>query len=59
MVDLFDEVEEQLRSDRYKTLAFRALPWVIGIAVLALAAALGWWWWHDRQVKSAAAAAEQ
>ena len=59
MVDLFDEVEEQLRSDRYKTLAFRALPWVIGIAVLALAAALGWWWWQDRQDKSAAAAAEQ
>lgn len=59
MVDLFDEVEEQIRSDRYKRLALRAAPWVIGIAVLALAAALGWWWWQDRQDKAAATAAEQ
>lgn len=59
MVDLFDEVEEQLRSDRYKTLALRALPWLIGVAVLALAIALGWWWWQDRQDKAASAAAEQ
>ncbi|HEX6860176.1 MAG TPA: tetratricopeptide repeat protein [Caulobacteraceae bacterium] len=58
MVDLFDEVEEQLRSDRYRTLALRALPWVIGIAVLALAIALGWWWWKDRQDKAGFAAAE-
>ncbi len=59
MVDLFDEVEEQLRSDRYKTLALRALPWVIGIGVAALLAALGWWWWQDRQDKAASIAAVQ
>jgi len=59
LVDLFDEVEGQLRSDRYRTLALRALPWVIGIAVLALAAALGWWAWKDRQDKAAFTAAEQ
>ena len=28
VVDVFDEVEEQLRSDRYKTLALKALPWI-------------------------------
>ncbi|HEX5263263.1 MAG TPA: hypothetical protein VFW13_07040, partial [Phenylobacterium sp.] len=28
MTDLFEEVEEQLRSDRYRTLARKALPWV-------------------------------
>ena len=59
MVDLFDEVEEQLRSDRYKSLALRVLPWAIGIAVLALGGALGWWWWQERQDKAAFAAAEQ
>lgn len=59
MVDLFDEVEEQLRSARYKTLALRALPLVIGIAVLALAIALGWWWWQERQDKAAATASDQ
>jgi hypothetical protein len=59
LVDLFDEVEEQLRSDRYRSLAFKALPWIIGIAVLALAGSLGWWAWQDRQDKAAAKAAEQ
>jgi hypothetical protein len=59
LVDLFDEVEGQLRSDRYKTLALRALPWIIAVAVLALAATLGWWAWKNQQDKGASAAAEQ
>ncbi|HYG26536.1 MAG TPA: tetratricopeptide repeat protein [Caulobacteraceae bacterium] len=59
MVDLFDEVEEQLRSDRYRTLALRALPWVIGIAALALAAALGWWFWQERQTRLGAEASDK
>ena len=59
MVDLFDEVEEQLRSDRYKSLALTVLPWAIIIAVLALGGTLGWWWWQERQDKAAATAAEQ
>ena len=57
MVDLFDEVEEQLRTDRYKTMAFRAAPWVSGALVLALVAALGYWgWtvWQARQIHTAA-----
>jgi hypothetical protein len=28
VVDVFDEVEEQLRSERYRTLAVKSLPWV-------------------------------
>ena len=32
MADLFEEVEEQLRSDRYRTLVLGALPWVLGLA---------------------------
>ena len=59
MVDLFDEVEEQLRSDRYRTLALRALPWIVGIAALALASALGWWFWQERQDKTAFEASDK
>ena len=43
MTDLFEEVEEQLRSDRYKQFAQRALPWMLGAAAAALIATLGYW----------------
>ncbi len=33
MVDLFDEVEEQLRSERYKNLALKFAPFAV-IAVM-------------------------
>ncbi len=46
MVDLFDEVEGQLRTDRVRTLAIRAAPWISGVLVLALVAALGFWGWQ-------------
>jgi hypothetical protein len=56
VVDFVEEVEEQLRSDRYLTLARRVLPWLI-VAVVALV--VGWlavWGynsWLDRNVASA------
>jgi len=53
LVDLFDEVEEQLRSDRYRTLALRALPWVLGITAIALAGVIGWSLWKNHQDKTA------
>ena len=43
MVDVFEEVEEQLRSDRYKTLALKTLPWVSGALLLALVGGGGWY----------------
>ena len=43
MVDVFEEVEEQLRSERYRTLALKYLPWVGGGLLLALVIALGIW----------------
>ena len=43
MVDVFEEVEEQLRSDRYRTLAVRYLPWAGGGLLAALIIALGAW----------------
>lgn len=42
MVDVFEEVEEQIRSDRYRALALKVLPWFIGAVVLILAAVGGW-----------------
>ena len=43
MVDVFEEVEEQLRSDQYAVLARKYLPWVGGVFALALVVALGVW----------------
>lgn len=59
MVDVFDEVEDQIRTERYKTLLLKVLPWVIGVAVLALAVTLGYWAWTSNQTKQADKAAEQ
>ncbi len=56
MTDLFEEVEEQLRSDRYNTLARKAVPWAIAIAAAALVAALAYWgWdtWRNRAISEA------
>lgn len=40
MVDLFDEVEDELRSEQYKKMLFRLAPWVVGgLAAGALVAA--------------------
>jgi hypothetical protein len=43
VVDVFEEVEEQLRSDRYRTFALRYLPWAGGGLLVALAVALAIW----------------
>ena len=43
MVDLFEEVEEQLRSDRYVALARRAAPWITAIFALVLVGYFGFW----------------
>ena len=56
MVDVFDEVEEELRSERYKRLARTWLPVVGGLLVLALIAALAWWGWQSWQTRKADAA---
>jgi hypothetical protein len=51
VVDLFDEVEEQLRSERYKAMAAKVAPIVIGALVLALLVALGVWGWDSYRTK--------
>lgn len=59
MTDLFEEVEEQLRSDRYQSLARKALPWVLAIAAAALIAALAYWGWDTWRNKVVADASEK
>ena len=52
MVDIFDEVDEDLRADKARALAKRYGGMVAAIAlviVLAAAAWQGWRWWQGRQ----------
>jgi hypothetical protein len=58
VTDIFEEVEEQLRSERYVTLFRRAWPWVLGLAIAALALALAWWGWDSYRKSQAAKASE-
>ncbi|HVK41351.1 MAG TPA: tetratricopeptide repeat protein [Phenylobacterium sp.] len=59
MVDVFEEVEEQLRTDRYKALALKILPIVGGLLVLALVIALAVWGYQHFRTQAAAKASEQ
>lgn len=59
MVDIFDEVDEELRADRAEALFKRYLPHILAGATLIVAATAGWqgWqWWQVRQDQAAAAA---
>lgn len=53
MSDVFDQVEEELRSDRYKRLARTWLPVVGGVLLVALVAALAFWGWDNWQTSKA------
>jgi len=52
VADVFEEVEEQLRSERYKALALKTLPWILGALVLALVVALGIWGYQSFRAKT-------
>ena len=58
MTDVFEEVEEQLRSDQYMALARRYLPWGIGIIVAGILIAAAVWGYGDYQTRQAGKAAE-
>ncbi len=58
MVDVFDEVEEQLRSDRYRTLARKWAPWVGGALALILLVVLGVFGYRSMQDRTAYKASE-
>ena len=57
MVDLFDEVDEELRSDRTISLLRRIAPWLISILGALLILFLGYWGytsWQDRNLAAGA-----
>lgn len=57
MVDIFDEVDEELRADRAQDLLKRYGGVIIGAAILIVAATGGWqgWrWWQAKQEMAAA-----
>ncbi|ATC31677.1 hypothetical protein CA606_04515 [Caulobacter vibrioides] len=49
MVDVFDEVEEQLRAERYRTLAKKSLPWVAAATAVVVIGVGGYWGWTSYQ----------
>lgn len=53
MVDVFEQVEEELRSERYKRLARTWLPVAGGVLLIALIAALAFWGWDSLQTSKA------
>lgn len=56
VVDIFEEVEDGLRSERYRRLARTWLPLIGGILALALIAALAHWGWQSYETSRAAKA---
>ena len=54
MSDIFDETEENLRTDRVVAIVKVALPWVSAILVLALVIALSVWGWQSWRVTQSA-----
>ena len=57
MVDIFDEVDEELRAERAQALLKRYAGLIIAVAVLIVGAAAGWqaWrWWQAKQDMAAA-----
>jgi len=58
VVDVFEEVEEQLRSDRYRTLAKQGWPYVAGLALAALLVFGGVWGYRHYQATQSAKASQ-
>ena len=58
MSDFLEEVDEQLRSDRYEQILTKGWPWAAGVAVGALALALAWWGVQTYQHRQSAKASE-
>ncbi|MEO8926039.1 MAG: tetratricopeptide repeat protein [Caulobacteraceae bacterium] len=59
MTDFIEEVDEQLRSDRYRTLARRAAPWFLAAFIAVVVGWVGVWGyntWQDRNIGKASIA---
>ncbi|KPP80459.1 MAG: hypothetical protein HLUCCA04_12460 [Oceanicaulis sp. HLUCCA04] len=59
MVDVFDEVEEELRKERYTQMLRSWGPWVLGAVVVVIAGVAGYQGWQGWQNEQSAAASER
>lgn len=59
MSDVFREVDEDLRKERYKRLWDRFGPYVIGLAVLIVVGTAGWRLWEYWQLRAAEATGDR
>jgi hypothetical protein len=57
LVDLFNEVDEELRSDRYLTLLQRLAPWATALLAVVLIGYLGFWGYKSFQDRNLTAGA--
>jgi len=58
VVDFIEEVDEQLRADRYRALARRTLPWffaALAAIVIGWSGAAGYQYWRNQNIDKAAA----
>jgi hypothetical protein len=56
MTDIFREIEEDLRRDKYAKLFSRFAPVLIALAVIVVLGVAGWRYWAYRQLQSSQAA---
>jgi hypothetical protein len=56
VTDIFNEVDEQLRSQRYQDMFRRSWPFAVAAAIAALLIALGVWAWNRHETDAAAKA---
>jgi hypothetical protein len=59
VVDVFDEVEEELRRERYQAALSRYGPWVAGVAAAIVLGAAGYQFWDWNSSQTSAAASDQ
>lgn len=59
MVDIFDEVDEELRAERAEKLLKKYAPHLLGVALAIIAAAAGWQYYDRYRAQQDAAAASR
>lgn len=58
MADVFDEVEEELRKERYQELFMKWGPWVLGAALAVIVGVAGYQWYDASRTRAAETAGQ-